>query len=116
MSNGLLDRWESVVPLLAGVVVVRAECDYARAAVDYVAYSLAFDVVVEGEEIPEYVAEIETHEDGRVDVKWGRCSPPHLDPHLCEHCGATEGVSKWEGWSFEGYLCGECQETANMEE
>lgn len=57
ISHALLDNnWQKLLPIMATVVIVRAESLYERKCVEYVGYSMQFDLVQEGVKTPEYTA------------------------------------------------------------
>lgn len=68
-----------------GMVVVRAEADYASDSIEYVGLHPAFEDVLVGVEVPEYVCEATQHPDGTFTVAWRkaesgpRWTPDHLD-------------------------------------
>ncbi len=71
LSFPIFDRdWHQALPILNGVVVVRATSLYDRYSIEYVAFSDHFDEVPEGVEPPEYRAVCTREESGVITVKW----------------------------------------------
>lgn len=54
VSADLLRDWEQILPLMAGMVVVRCEWMYYNRTVEYIAYSRLFDEIGEGFDPPKY--------------------------------------------------------------
>lgn len=74
LSRRVLDReWEHLKALFEEVIVCEAVLHFERRETVYYAMSEHFDEIKESEQIPEYVAEWYTDEDGElVNLKWKR--------------------------------------------
>lgn len=62
----------SAVVVLAGCIVFRCEHHFYANRLRYEALHPEFDLVPEGEVMPEYWAEITRHDDGTITRKWVR--------------------------------------------
>lgn len=68
----LLEDWEALLPFMANVIIVRAECRYDTRSIHYVAYSPAFDEVDPMFIPPQYAAGLERCDDGKLTIKFER--------------------------------------------
>lgn len=73
-----IDAWlvdhrpDDCIAMFAGVMVVRAEWMASKDAIEYVAYSPAFDEIAVGAEPPWYLGIIEVVDEVKQPVRWER--------------------------------------------
>lgn len=65
---------DSLLPVFAGCVVSYTQYDFMSDEVEFVAFNAAFDLSLNGELAPEYVAEVTTDGDGITSVHWKRAA------------------------------------------
>lgn len=96
---------EHILSLFGKMIIVRAEGDFYRDAIDYIAYSPLFPSIPEGTEIPKYHIHVYVHEDGEhvysVEDRtgaWneGRVSISYAEPEELPMPGGYDIEESWQ--------------------
>jgi hypothetical protein len=99
---------KKLLDFFGNFIIIDIAHNYAYEHSDYVAYSLLFDSVPEGEVAPEYVIEMHEHSDGKITYRAIRQKEP-----FCDFCHAVRSLKprkdkgRYKMWE-PLFVCEEC--------